>query len=242
MRGLILWLLLTGLGFAQMDVQPGYVVSGLNGSKLVGDYIVVEKDSLPKLESVAVIKVRTEATNIIVKATNKDRNTIPVAKVDDTTYVVIGSGKLWVRCVCIDFAKNIYQDDEAVIELGAPAPEPVPPKPDVPTPTPDNVPSDAFDNIGQRVAQWTKGLPSNKEVGQVYQKYASLLKSSPAATVNDASSMLTGELVKVPQYQAYATFSSNVNEDLKRRWTNSPMSKGVLADYWLAIALGLGVK
>lgn len=242
-RACLMWLLLSAVACAQtMEVQPGFVVTGLKGSRLVGDYIVVDKESSPKLESVAVVKVKTEANNVIVKVSNKERNTVPVARIDDSTYVVIGGGKLWIRCVCIDFQKNIYTDEEAVVELGNVVPEPLPPNPGPgPTPAPD-VPPDAWDNIGQRVAQWTQGLPSNKELGAVYLKHAKALKTDPSVTVNDVSALLTADLVKVPNYSQYGTFSANLNEDLKKRWNNSPMSRGVLADYWTAIALGLGVK
>lgn len=245
MRSFCLWLILTATAFCQtLDVQPGHVISGLKNARPVGDYIVVDKDSAPKLEAVAIVKVRSEANNVIVKVSNKERNTVPVAKIDDLTYLVVGNGKLWVRAVCIDFAKNIYTDEEAIVELGS-TPEPVPPPgpnpPNPPGPSPD-VPSDPFDNIGQRVAQWTKGLPANREIGSIYLRNAVNLRTNPGVSINEVSSALTSDLVKVASYSQYATFSSNLNEDLKKRWNNAPMSRGILADYWQAIALGLGVQ
>lgn len=243
MRTLLAFLLLTATSFAQtLEVQPGHVISGLKNPQQVGDYIVVDKDSVPKLEQVALVRVKSEANNVIVKVSNLERNTVPVAKIDDRTYVVVGSGKLWVRCVCIDFQKNIYTDEETVVELGNVNPEPLPPAPN-PNPNPSpTVPPDAWDNIGQRVATWTLGLPANKDIGQIYLKHANVLRTNPQVTINDESAALTADLSKISNYGMYTAFSTNINEDLKKRWSVSPMSKGVLADYWTAIALGLGVK
>jgi hypothetical protein len=237
MRSIVLLLLMSCSAFGQvLDVQSCQIVSGLKNVVAIGDYVIVDKGSMPKLESVAMIKVKSEASTITVKVSDVQRSTIPTVRLDPQTYVVVGQGKLWIRVTCIDFDKKIYVDEETSILIGPP----VPPEPD-PVPTPV-VPPDAFGNIGQRVAEWTKGLPANAELGKLYLFHAKSLKTNPATTVNEESAMLTADLLKLPAYSQYTTYSTNVNADLKARWAESPMSKGVLADYWTCIALGLGVK
>lgn len=240
MRSLVLLLMLCCPAFGQvMEVQSCQIVSGLKNVVAVGDYVIVDKGSVPKLESVAMIKVKSEAATITVKVSDSQRLNIPLVKLDQLTYVAVSQGKLWIRVTCIDFDKKIFVDEEQSILVGPPVPppDPVPPPPPIPV-----VPPDAFGNIGQRVAEWTKELPANAEMGKIYLTHAKALRSNPGTTVNEESSALTADLLKLPAYAQYSTYSANVNADLKARWAEAPMSKGVLADYWSCIALGMGVK
>jgi hypothetical protein len=145
--------------------------------------------------------------------------------------------------VCIDFPKNIYTDEEIDFQIGpAPAPEPDPDVPPPVPPTPD-VPPDVYDNIGQRVAQWTKGLPANAAIGAIYLKHAKLLRGGDLnSTITEQGAKLKAELNATPGYTQYTTFATNLNADLSQRWAARPLGKGELADYWTFIALGLGVK
>lgn len=237
MRALVAFLLLCSVCFGQVTVTTPQALSGLTDVRQVGDMLLVGEDSKPVLQSIGLIQVATEASNVIVKVTDSERNTVPVAKVDAKTYTVTQSGKLWVRTVCIDFAKNIYTDEESAFTVGPP-PLPPPPPPPPPPPIPD-VPADAFDNIGQRVAVWSKGMTANAAVGACYAKWAKELRTNPAITINDASAAMSSELRSIPNYAQYNSVTTQINADLAKRW---PVAKGVLADYWTCIALGLGVK
>ncbi len=237
MRALVAFLLLCSVCFGQVTVTTPQALSGLTDVRQVGDMLLVGEDSKPVLQSIGLIQVATEASNVIVKVTDSERNTVPVAKVDAKTYTVTQSGKLWVRVVCIDFTKNIYTDEESAFIVGPPLPPPPPPPP-LPPPVPP-VPPDAFGNIGQRVASWSVNLAANAAVGAAYAKWAKELKSNPGITVNDAAASMATDLRAVQNYSQYSNMTTQINADLATRW---PMSKGVLADYWLAIALGLGVK
>lgn len=234
---------------AQTTVTTSMAITGLEGVQQIGDYLIVDGKSKPKFEPVGLIDVKTDAANVIVKASDAQRRMLPTTKVGEHTYLIAAQGQVWVRVVCIDFAKNIYTDEETEFLIGpAPAPPgPVPPGPTPPGPTPPSpdVPTDAFDNLGQRVAQWTAGLPNNQQLGSIYLKYANMLRGPEGVnlTVTEAAAKLKAEISALPGYTSqYATFTQNLNADLTKRWSTAPFSKGMLGDYWAAVAAGLGAK
>lgn len=248
MRTLLAFLCLAAsAAFGQTTVSTKTAITGLVNPQQVDSLILVDSSSQPKFETVGLVEVKTEASNVIVRATDANRRILPTTKLSPTTYAVMAQGRIWVRVVCIDFPKNIYTDDELELVIGPPTPPtpPTPPNPpNPPTPPNPDVPVDPFDNIGQRVAQWTAGLTANQAVGAAYLKNARELKGgNPNSTITEQSLKLKAELATIPGYDSsYATFASNLNADLSNRWSAAPMSKGILADYWAAVAAGLGVK
>lgn len=233
----------TSFGQALSLSTPTAVV-GLGQSAQVGDLILVPEDTKLTMQPIGLIQVNTEAANVVVKVSDINRASVPLTKVDSTTYYVTQSGKLWVRVICIDFPKNIYQEEEEIFTVGT-APTP-PPGPDpgpgpTPPPTPD-VPPDQFDNIGQRVAEWTKGLKINLELSQLYLKYELQLRTNPNTTPNETAAALLSEVSMLPGYVEYVNFSKGLNADFSKRWAQAPMSKGVMADYYHCVAVGLGAR
>lgn len=108
---------------------------------------------------------------------------------------------------------------------------------DVPKPPP--VPPDAFENIGQRVAEWSMGLPKRKVVAAGYRACADRLENDPSHTINSSIDLMMAERTKVltaEELQQYKTLLDPLNTDLKKRW---PLQRSVLADYFVCIALGL---
>jgi hypothetical protein len=217
-------------------------VVGIEESAKVGDLLLVPENTKLALQPVGLIQVQTEAANVVVKVSDASRASVPVTKVDPKTYYVTQSGKLWVRVVCIDFPKNIYEEDEKEFVVGvAPTPEPEPGPGPTPPPNPD-VPPDQFDNIGQRVAEWTKGLKSNSQLSQLYLKYEMQLRTNPNTTPNEVAAALLSEVSVLPGYIEYVAFSKGLNADFSKRWAEAPMSKGVMADYYHCVAVGLGAR
>lgn len=228
--------------------QVKQILSGIDGQVVVGSYTFVNPGSQPKLESVGVIEITApDGAAVLVRASDQARAELTVQQIADGAWMLRHTGRAWVEtsAVWIDMTdptkpKPELKMERFVLDIGQPAPVPpgpTPPGPVPPGPAPD-IPPDAFDNIGQRVAQWTAGATMNKQVGLLYSQYATKLRTSPA-TINDISGQLAAELTKVADYDRYITFRTNLNADIKGRW---PLSKGVLADYWDCVALGLGVK
>jgi hypothetical protein len=240
MRTLLLYLVLTSTVLAQSIVTTNEtIVSGLKNVRQIGDYVLVDPESKPEVMPAASITINTEATNISVRFTDKDRRPVPFIRLNDKQYLITQVGSTWVDLIAVDFPKNILVIDQTVviIEPIVPPEPPKPPTPPVP-PTP-TVPEDAFDNIGQRVAQWSKAGTINQAVGKIYLDAAKALKSNPATTITDQSQVISAALKALPEFPTYQEFANGLNADLSKRW---PISKGVLADYYAAVALGLGVK
>lgn len=128
-----------------------------------------------------------------------------------------------------------------VLELGEPDPEPDPDNPDPPGPDPD-VPDDEFDNIGQRVAEWSKGLPKRTEVGALYLSVATELAAGEIVSINDASKKLvegTREILSTEEVDKWKPFAAELQKDLNDRW---PLQRQLYVEYIKAVAKGLGAQ
>lgn len=159
--------------------------------------------------------------------------TAVVKKYSPDSYIVSTPGKHEVEIMVIGLDPLFIEEITTTVING----EPIPPEP-IPLPVPP-VPEDEFDNIGQRVAEWSAGIAGAKKAASVYRTTANLLSSDPTQTINSASAYLVDELKKLPEYNNFTQVRSNINADLTQRWDRGPMSRGTLADYYNAIAAGL---
>lgn len=237
---LTLNLIITASAFAQVQHKEStiWIVDGLKSPKLQANILRVDENSKPQLKQAGHVLIVSDAAQVSVRAEDKSRNRIPVVKWDIGEFVILGTGKLWVRVTCIDFDKQIFQEDEFTIQVGkTPEPEPGPDKPDDPEPEPKPVPADDFDNIGRRVWSLVKGLPGRDKVSAAYLAGSVSLRTDPSVTQSQVGERLMADLARVPDYiREYAEFAELINKDVKQRW---PLSRGVHADYLEAIAIGL---
>jgi hypothetical protein len=232
MRTLLCLLLLSSSIFGQtIVVKNETVIAGLTEVRQFGDYLLASQTDTVRFVPAATVEIVTEASNISVKFTNKEREPVPFIRINDKQYLLTTPGRVWIDAICVDFPKNILAIEQSTVTIG----EPDLPGPG-PGPTPD-IPEDKFDNLGRRVAQWTASLPSRSAIAKVYLENAKALRSNPNSTISEQSTQLAKDLRTIPDYTKYVDFVKNVNEDLTKRW---PISKGVLADYWTVIAVGLG--
>jgi hypothetical protein len=250
MRGCILvFLLLCSPAFAQTVVTTPLALNGLKAVRQVGDAVFVDEKSVPKLEPVLLVELTTMArTKTSVTVWDADDRVVPMKLISDPelsdkdkvpkdkplyfAYQVTQSGVFRVRSVCVDFDVKVYEEFEDTFTVGPPPPPPEPPKPPVPP-----VPPDLFNNIGQRVAGWAAGLPSNAAMLTAYAKAAERLRTDPSQTIDSASALLSTDLKAIQGVEAYANVTTQINADLKSRW---PLSRGELADYFAAVSLGFG--
>lgn len=223
---------------AAVDVSVAKMkaIAGINAARVVEGAIIVSDDSKPVVTQVAILTVTTKAKFVRVKARKSLFEFGQVSKIGDSEWLLSGSGRYAVEVTAFDPELGI---DEKVIdvELGE---DPTPPGPG-PGPDPGPVPPDAFDNLGQRIAKASAGLPKRAEVAAVYRSFAKQLREEPLITVATAvegaakqrTSLLAGD---APKWNAFAEL---LTEDLKKRW---PMAKGTLADYFDCIVVGLEAK
>ncbi len=236
-RFLLILLSLTSLAQAQvLEVNKQTALLNLKGVTALGDIVLVTDASNLAISEVAKVKVNSDASSILVEASDSNRDVLQVVTHDLNNYTVVGTGKIWISVLCLDFDKKIFFKEMKTIELGKVIP-PTPPEPPKP-PVPD-VPTDSFDNIGQRVAAWSKGKPSNLELSKAFFKVSGNLKSAEPEqlrlTITEQVNSLNQELKSIAGYSSYQEFIDGYNLDLQKRW---PMTRGVLSDYFKAVSVG----
>jgi hypothetical protein len=242
MKTLLSFLLLTSTCFAQLDfsipttVTKSQAVIGIEEPKIAGNMVITKSAKNLKVKEIALLDIKSEAAIINVKASDSKRNPVEVSKLERTQFAIVNDVDVWVQVTAIDFDKKIFVDETKVLKATTPpVPEPDKPEPDVPKPNP-TVPTDQFDNIGQRVDALTKGLTNNRVISKLYSDLAKELRDTPVMTVTEANVKLKNGLLALPNFEAdYGKVRDLINTDITKRW---PMSKGVLADYWEAISKG----
>lgn len=232
MRTLLAYLLLSTCALAQIDmsVSKTKVLAGVTGVRAVGAFIFFETEGSPTALDAAIVKIVSPAKFARVRARVKSTlDYTQLTKISENEYVLIGPGKFVIEVTTFDPALGI-DDKVADVDLG---------QPDAP-----DVPDGKFDNIASRVSSWTKGLPKRKDLAACYSEAASKLVNDPSMTVNVAADNLVVCRNKVLQMDASAfkKFIEELNSDLKSRWSQSPFTKAVMAEYYLEVAKGLSYE
>jgi hypothetical protein len=221
------------------------LVGATNPEILPGGRILIDADSKTSVSDLAVIKVASsEGVRLLVQKDGKDfvglqaykSSVDPDSKITTSMYLLIGEGSYNVYGLS---RVNETWDRKLPVLIGPPQPPPKPDDPIIPVPV---VPSDQFDNIGQRVAKLSAGLPKAKEVGAVYVKCANELKNNLSVDITKAMNTARAERIALlgPDATKYTDIMVVIDGDLNGRW--STMSKGLLTEWLLCVALGYGVK
>ena len=234
---LTIFAMLNKLAIAQIEVTvtKTQVLSNVTNAKTYYSYIMFNDDgNVPKFEPAAVIYVNTKYKFVRVRARQSLFEGSNVLKLSESEYVLLGSGKYSVEITAFDPELGI-DEYSTVVELGeVKPPEPTP----NPTPNPSPVPDDQFNNVGQKVQEWSKGLEKRAELGAIYKEASKMLTDSPITSINDATAYVADMKNKLLGQSAskYSVFFENVNADLKSRW---PMSRMDYALYLACVANGL---
>ena len=247
MRFILMLLMLSGSAFAQLSVTSRIESYSeyKAAPRVVGNRVYYATDSKVTEGQMGFVVVNGPADSVRVKAKRlrivdnrivTERAT--VEKIGAREFAITGEGTYTVEVT--GFSKSDVEDyPEFEITLGTipPKPEPLPPGPE---PAP-NVPPDSFDNLGQRVAQWSVGLPKRVEVGSIYAKYAKQLGSDQKLTISQAFENASQERLAVlgadgPKYNDIVI---KINAEVSKR---IPMGKGVVIDFFNALARGYGAK
>jgi len=128
-----------------------------------------------------------------------------------------------------------------------PGPTPTPNPNPTPVPVPPNpIPTDRFDNIGQRVSQWvSESVPESvrskrTELSKLYADIAFGLENATYLTINDSNQFFVAEKAKILTPQAvadgWAVAGSRIGNDLSSRKLSGRQD---IIDYYKAISVGL---
>jgi len=227
--------------WAELDVAvvKSRVITGIANPRVVGDVVLYDGDQSPKVTPAAQITIVTDFKFVRVKARTSLFESSNLQQISPGVYLLTGPGKYALEVTAFDPEKGI---DEKVIpvELGDVDPVPEPDKPD-PKPDPSPVPPDSFDNIGQRVAKAAVGTGKKAEVAKIYRDGAKELRENPSVTVNGVFDKVFNQRTAavVAEGDKWKAFVDLLNLDVKARW---PMSRGTVADYFTAVAVGLEAK
>lgn len=114
------------------------LVSGAANFITIGDRVYLRnlQDTISYV-NVGLIRVQTEAKNVEVTVSDKDRDPVEVESIAPEYYEINKRGKFWVDVIAIDFDKNIYGRKQKVLTVTGRV-DPDPPEPDDPDVDPDD--------------------------------------------------------------------------------------------------------
>lgn len=232
---------LSNTSHAQIEAETSVrtVITSASSYEHVGDYIFLPEDETITTVRAGLVKyTNTDGYKITIKASNKSRDPIPVEKVSDESFLVLGIGKIWVDFVGINFEKQDFVTIQSVVDIGQPDPVDPDPTPD-PDPVDPDIPDDEFGNISRRVDQWASGLPNRKSVASHYRAASSALIDDLTKTVDDVGSDLASSIKEESSFSEYKDFFTKLDEDLLSRWPFAPNQRGNLSNYFRQVAIGL---
>jgi len=224
------------------SVTSQTVIDGVTEADLDGSVLVVPPGVSLKPISTSLISLEgAEGFSFAVMAEDARGGAVKVIETEAGGYRVFSTGRLKSSSFGTDF--DARKQTLLRIEIN-PDPGPDPPGPDPgpdppgPEPNPD-VPEDDFDNIGRRVNQWADGLLERDAYAKAFRTAADCLRNNPSGTVDSCNTKLSEAIKAASSFAQYsAAVGSNLSEDLDDRW---PLPRGVLADYYDAVAAGMGV-
>lgn len=236
---LLLLVLLASFAHGQVksEASTRFVVQGVNNPQQVGDVLLVDPDSKPKLVPVGFVVVDA-AGMVTVKASDSKRNPVEVRRMDPTKFLVLGQGRLWVDITVIDFETQFFDQKQFVLEVGE-VPEPdEPDQPDNPEPEPV-VPGDDFDNLGQRIDKQADAdnlqVDLRQRVAEVYRDVAERMASYEIKQSRVAAAEITSRVAELRLPESFTKALGIAGEDAKKR----ELSWAALVKWYMAVAAGM---
>lgn len=179
----------------------------------------------------------SDRNNVLVRIKCK---TAAAVEIGPASYLISEAGKHSITVVVLAQNPLSWDEAELTVVVGEPEPEPEPDPPPKPEPDPiPDTPEDRFDNIGQRVAVWSQGIPGGQAVAALYRNHAGLLRADPSQTINSVSDSLMRSLSSVTAIERFTEVRKKVSADLTQRWSRDGLGRVDLADYYDAVATGL---
>lgn len=127
LAAVILWALLNAAAFGQLatNAETRFIVSGIDGYKIVGEVILAPETAKLQLQAVGYFEVKSAAAIVKVKASDSRNMPVEVKELGPGAFIVLGSGTVRVEVTIVDFDKRLFDQDEFQITIGK-APDPTP--------------------------------------------------------------------------------------------------------------------
>jgi hypothetical protein len=227
----------------QSEATTKYILGGVAGVQNVGGLLLVPADSKPVLRAVGFLDVDSKGL-VTVKASNAKREPVEVKKVDETHFLILGKGKIWIDLTAIDFAAQTFEQEQFTVVIGD-DPEPEPdepdePDPDEPEPTPD-VPGDQFDNLGQRIDKAADAanlqIDLRQRAAEVYSTVAARLQSFELKRASDAAKEIEAGIAALRLGPEWQPVFKIAEDDAAGR---GPLTWAVMTAWYAAVAAGMG--
>lgn len=214
-------------------------LSGLGAYQTVGDMLLLSEDAAPKQVLVGHLVLSGDfgAASLMAETFTK-REVVPVQKVRESEWLIKGTGRVIVLALLSSDNPLRSEIRRFDVTIGTPEPDPVDPvDPVKPVDPVVPVPTDRFDNLGQRVAAAAAGLPLRKEVAANYRKYADQLEGSvEAQEISLAMVEARDAIIKTDKLQWQPVLQIIIEDFTKRR---PDMLRNDVVDHWRATANGL---
>lgn len=236
-------LLLSQTLFGQYSatVENPFALSGVVNPQILGDLVLCDKTSKPIVASIAIIRVESGTAQVSCKAIDSLGKFAPVRRLDSPAgkmfFALDKPGQYTVLILIVDFEKKLFTEETLEVKVGD---NPLPPPPPPPPPPPDDVPADAFDNLGRRVdsAADAARLPQDKRsaLSTVYRSVADRIDSRAILRASDAVAELQSNWVSVGvSGEGWMSVRKLISDDGSRRAL--PLYE--FDDYYRAVAAGL---
>lgn len=260
MRFVLMLLMLSGSVFSQVTptVRVESYAEFTSPPRVVGNRIYYATESKKTEGQMGFVTLKGEADALqvdaertVLEGSNVVTHYAEVEQIGRKEFAITGKGTYVVKVtwfkqfVDLSGGESYFKSNKLApfsITLGMPDTPDKPDVPDVPAPdVPPDVPTDGFDNLGQRVAKWSVGLPKRLEVGEVYKKYAIRLATDQSFEIVPAFTMAGKDRLALlgDDGPKYNDITNKINAEKDKR---TPMGKGVVIDFLKALARGYGVK
>jgi len=219
----------------KLSSESGVIAETAGGIKFFTGTVFIPGDEELDTTPAELIVVETPSSRVTVRVfTDELPVTLsPAGQRDNIRYYIWTLPGTWLVDV-VDF--DIGDIQSLKVTVGEDEPD-EPDEPDHP------IPPDEFDNIGQRVHDWTLNASLNTEHGEIHADVAETYRTS-LMRWNDAQQEINERIGALPGYDhaEYQEFTTGYDSDLASRWDELHNNRAKLADYWTAVAKGFGVQ
>jgi hypothetical protein len=166
---------------AAVSAGVRHKIAGVADPQIFGDSILVEKinGQSISLNPVGIVRVlaKDPSTKTKIRASDSSRNPLEVKSLGNGFWEISGAGRIWIEVTVFDFKRDIFEDQQFVLDIDGTSPGPGPgPNPG---PTPDDVPN----KYGLGAVAFSKAPRepgTAREYARIYRQSADFLYGRPS--------------------------------------------------------------
>lgn len=164
---------------AAVSAGVRHKLTGVSDPQVFGDSILVEKvnGQSISLKPVGIVRVlaKDPSTKTKIRASDSSRNPLEVKGLGSGFWEISGVGRIWIEVTVFDFKRDIFEDQQFILDIDGTSPGPDP----NPGPTPDDVPN----KYGLGAIAFSKAPrepDTAKEYARIYRQSADFLYGRPS--------------------------------------------------------------